>query len=68
GETPLSCWIPAEPLESPSEEPMAATPNAAVERSPLDIFERLVYRRCAITQSTLPTDPPFNPSTSRSTS
>ncbi|KAG8954900.1 hypothetical protein FRC04_010384 [Tulasnella sp. 424] len=44
GETPLACWIPAEPLPV-QDQPADAAPAGPVP-SPLDVFQSLIYRRC----------------------
>ncbi|KIO33772.1 hypothetical protein M407DRAFT_229640 [Tulasnella calospora MUT 4182] len=44
GETPLACWIPAEPLPVQGQA-VEAVPAGPVP-SPLDIFQNLIYRRC----------------------
>ncbi|KAI6158094.1 hypothetical protein BKA82DRAFT_14143 [Pisolithus tinctorius] len=42
GTSPLSCWVPIQPITgSRNQEEAPTTPNA----SPLDLFQRLVYRR-----------------------
>ncbi|KAG8910670.1 hypothetical protein FRC00_007759 [Tulasnella sp. 408] len=51
GETPLACWIPAEPLPV-QDQAIEAAPAGPVP-SPLDIFQSLIYRRCVKAKDTL---------------
>jgi len=53
GETPLACWIPARQTNNSVDETTLTT--GAAQMSPLHVFERLIYRRCAASAAALNT-------------